>query len=74
MKIMPRNKPTGDYDVELHENYYREALDRCDLVNRLIDNALLHHPAIMQTPDWREKIEQASVLIAKVYQLIGEVV
>lgn len=57
---------------KLNPGHYHEALDRCDCVNQIIDEILLKHPAIAQTPAWRREIEKAQGIIADVYQAIGQ--
>lgn len=55
---------------------YHEALDRCDIVQTVIQSVLLEHPVFTsrakQNKAWRDRLIKAQTLIAEVYQKIGD--
>lgn len=49
-----------------------EALDRCSMIQEMIDNYLNNHSWIQANPDIRSLIEKASDNLSEAYQKIGE--
>jgi hypothetical protein len=48
-----------------------ELLDRTALVENLVEEYLLSHPACVQNPEWFRLAEQASAALQELYQRIG---
>lgn len=58
-------------ESEFDEFHYHEVIDRCHVINSMIDDHLLSHPVIDEDVRLREKIEKAQRLISEVYQEVG---
>lgn len=56
---------------KLNPGQYTEALDRCWIVQQMMQNILLEHPVIANHKAWAQKIESAQTIIGEVYQEIG---
>lgn len=52
--------------------HYHEVLDRLHLINTMIDEFLLEHPAVIENKKIMKKIEKASEKLSKAYQEIGD--
>jgi hypothetical protein len=48
-----------------------ELLDRTALVEGLVEEYILSHPACVQNPDWFRLAEQASAALHELYQRVG---
>lgn len=57
--------------IELTTVDWIEATDRADMIMNIIE-LLRIHPAIYQTPEIKEKVNQAQELLGDVYQACGE--
>ena len=54
---------------EVNSLYHYEILDRCHIVNCIINDHLINHPAISKA--MQKKLEKAQGLIGDVYQWAG---
>lgn len=59
-------------EVKLDKYYYHEAIDRCHLINCILNDYLLVHPVVSQNGDWVKRLEDASFQMGRVYQEISE--
>ncbi len=48
-----------------------ELLDRTALMNNLLDDSILSHPACLANPEWYALATQAAAVLAELYQRIG---
>ena len=48
-----------------------ELLDRLGLVSKLVDDAIVSHPACVQNPEWYALARRASEALADLYQQVG---
>jgi hypothetical protein len=55
----------------LDEFHYHEALDRVHLIATIIDDHLIQHPVCKIDKEVAKPIEEALVLLAEAYQIIG---
>ena len=49
-----------------------EAIDRCDLFARMVEDNLLSHPAVQANAEVRVLIEVAITSLAEAYQVLGQ--
>ena len=57
--------------VKLDQFHYHEAMDRAYVMNSMINDHLLEHPAVKQNKEISEKIGKAVDLLAEAYQMLG---
>lgn len=57
----------------LDEFYYHEAMDRAAMITDMVDNYLVQHPVFKAEKEFAEKVEQAGMLLAEAYQIIGSI-
>lgn len=57
----------------LDEFHYHEAMDRTCMIAETIDQHLMQHPVFKVEKEFAEKVEQASMLLAEAYQIIGSI-
>ncbi len=50
-----------------------ELLDRTAMVNNLLEDFILSHPACLQNPEWYSLARQAADALNNLYQKVGEV-
>lgn len=58
-------------DPATDEGYQSEAMDRCYLVNSMLNEHLREHPFVEAHPDVESLIKQASEALSDAYQLMG---
>lgn len=51
--------------------HYHEVMDRLHLINSMIDEFLLEHPAVIENKKIMKKITKASDKLSEAYQSIG---
>jgi len=52
--------------------HHHEAIDRCDLFARMVEENLLSHPVVQANTAARELIEAAITSLAEAYQVLGQ--
>jgi hypothetical protein len=57
----------------LDEFYYHEAMDRTAMITDIVDRYLVTHPVFKAEKEFAEKVEQAGMLLAEAYQIIGSI-
>lgn len=57
----------------LNEFHYHEAMDRTYMIAETIEQHLVQHPVFKVEKEFAEKVEQASILLAEAYQIIGSI-
>ena len=60
----------ADESPTLDKLHHHEAIDRCDLFARMVEDNLLSHPAVQANTAARELIEVAITSLAEAYQAI----
>ena len=56
----------------LDEFHYHEAMDRTAMITDIVDSYLVQHPVFKAEKEFAEKIEQAGMLLAEAYQIVGD--
>jgi len=56
---------------KLTEFHYHEALDRAYMIGDIIDRHLIQHPVCKLDKEVNQLVEEASMKIFEVYQLLG---
>lgn len=56
----------------LDQFHRHEAIDRCDLFARMVEDNLLSHPAVQANAEVRVLIEVAITSLAEAYQVLGQ--
>jgi hypothetical protein len=56
----------------LDEFHYHEAMDRTAMLTDMVDSYLVQHPVFKAEKEFAEKIEQAGMLLAEAYQIVGD--
>lgn len=56
---------------KLNKGHWHEAADRAHCIIAMMEELLIEHPAINQTPDLKIKVEKAQALLGDVYQKAG---
>ena len=56
----------------LDEFHYHEAMDRAAMLTDMVDSYLVQHPVFKAEKEFAEKIEQAGMLLAEAYQIVGD--
>jgi hypothetical protein len=57
----------------LDEFHYHEVIDRTYIIAEIIDQHLVQHPVFKAEKEFAEKVEQATMLLAEAYQIIGSI-
>lgn len=58
--------------VRLTAEHMHEVCDRAFMLNCMFDEFLLQHPAVMGTPDLKEKAEAIANALGDFYQMSGQ--
>jgi hypothetical protein len=56
----------------LDEFHYHEVMDRTAMLTDMVDSYLVQHPVFKAEKEFAEKIEQAGMLLAEAYQIVGD--
>lgn len=62
--------PPATPATTLDQLHHHEAIDRCDLFARMVEDNLLSHPAVQANAAARELIEAAITSLAEAYQVL----
>ena len=62
--------PGADEPLKLDRFHRHEAIDRCDLFARMVEENLLSHPVVQANTAARELIEAAITSLAEAYQVL----
>lgn len=54
--------------------HYHEVLDRLHIINSMIDDLLLEHPAVIENKKIMKKITKASDKLSEAYQATGVII
>ena len=57
--------------LELNPGHWHEATDRTHIIILMINDFLIEHPAIMQSPEIRKLCQEAGAKLGEAYQLCG---
>jgi hypothetical protein len=57
----------------LDDFHYHEAMDRTAMITDIVDSYLMQHPVFKAEKEFAEKVEQAGMLLAEAYQIIGSI-
>lgn len=52
--------------------HYHEAVDRCHVLNEILDDVLIKHPVVQKHAEVRKLLEDAADLIGDAYQKISQ--
>ena len=52
--------------------HHHEAVDRIHIVNCMLDDLLMYHPAVVVNPELKAKIVEISKALGEAYQLAGQ--
>lgn len=58
---------------KIADGFYIEALDRAHIIACNVEDYLLQHPAIDNTPKLKKKVQKISDLLGSLYQDIGNI-
>jgi hypothetical protein len=65
-------RPNEETEVKLDEFHWHEAVDRTAVVANMVEDVLLNHPAIKQTPKLYELAQTAEALLWELYQTAAQ--
>jgi hypothetical protein len=57
---------------KFNDGYYHEAMDRLYVIQNMIEDFLLSHPACERHPEIAQKVEEAQKLLGQAYQNFGQ--
>jgi hypothetical protein len=57
----------------LNKLHYHEATDRTHMICNIIDTHLIQHPVFKVEKEYAKKVEEATMLLAEAYQIIGNI-
>jgi hypothetical protein len=69
---MSKNKKKPEEIIELNDGYFREALDRTYCIQDHIENVLIGHPAISQTPELKALADKAHDILGDLYLAVAK--